>query len=187
MRDQEQEKLRLHTDDINRKEQETSMEHETDGEIHNDNNTQSERKRKLLRKGGMPLFPAGRREWDQEELVTLTTIPAVVSWPPKNWKGMTPEQKYFNWEYASITLELNSRKLQFLKEELLLKYHFLTLPATKTPTGNEENTMAIKSRFYLYKAIAHIIKSDKEDISTLQTLKMLETAVNERDDSTDCV
>ncbi|CAC5385472.1 unnamed protein product [Mytilus coruscus] len=149
MRDQEQEKLRLHTDDINRKEQETFMEHETDGEIHNDNSTQSEWTRKLLRKGGMPLFPAGRREWDQEEVVTLITIPAV--------------------------------------EELLLKYHFLTLPATKTPTGNEENTMAIKSRFYLYKAIAHIIKSDKEDISTLQTLKMLETAVNERDDSTDCV
>ncbi|CAC5422629.1 unnamed protein product [Mytilus coruscus] len=152
------------------------------------NITARERARTLLRKGGIPLFPAGRREWNQEEVIPLITIPAVVSWPPKNWKKMTPEQKYFNWEYASFALELNSGKqLQFSKEELLLKYQFLVLPGTKTPTGSEENTMATKSRFYLYQALAYIIKSDKEDASTVQTLKMLETALNERDNSTDDV
>ncbi|CAG2243579.1 unnamed protein product [Mytilus edulis] len=44
----------------------------------NDNITASERARKLLGKGGMPLFPAGRREWNQEEVIPLITIPAVV-------------------------------------------------------------------------------------------------------------
>ncbi|XP_052069576.1 neurofilament medium polypeptide-like [Mytilus californianus] len=177
-----------HNEESKRKELEASEDRGTDCTTLNGNITASERARTLLRKGGMPLFPAGRREWNQEEVIPLITIPAVVSWPPKNWKKMTPEQKYFNWEYASIALELNSGKqLQFTKEELLLKYHFLALPGTKTPTGSEENTMATKSRFYLYQALAYIIKSDKEDTSTVQTLKMLETAVKERDNSTDDV
>ncbi|CAC5364595.1 unnamed protein product [Mytilus coruscus] len=177
-----------HNEESKRKELEASEDRGVDCRTQNGNITASERARTLLRKGGMPLFPAGRRDWNQEEVIPLITIPAVVSWPPKNWKKMTPEQKYFNWEYASIALELNSGKqLQFSKEELLLKYHFLALPGIKTPTGSEENTMAIKSRFYLYQALAYIIKSDKEDASTVQTLKMLETAVNGRDNSTDDV
>lgn len=47
--------------------------------------------------------------------------------------------------------------------------------------------MATKSRFYLYQALAYIIKGYKKNTSTLQTLKMLETAVIDRDNSTDCV
>ncbi|XP_052075421.1 uncharacterized protein LOC127712855 [Mytilus californianus] len=177
-----------HNEESKRKELKASEDRGTDCTTLNGNITASERARTLLRKGGMPLFPAGRREWNQEEVIPLITIPAVVSWPHKNWKKITPEQKYFNWEYASIALELNSGKqLQFSKEELLLKYHFLALPGTKTPTGSEENTMATKSRFYLYQALAYIIKSDKEDASTVQTLKMLETAVKERDNSADDV
>ncbi|CAC5383298.1 unnamed protein product [Mytilus coruscus] len=41
----------------------------------------------------MPLFPAGRRECEKEEIVALITIPAEVKWPPKNWKSMSPEQR----------------------------------------------------------------------------------------------
>ncbi|CAC5407909.1 unnamed protein product [Mytilus coruscus] len=77
-RKQEKEKLRFHTKYVNRKEQETSMDHVTDREFHDDNNSLSEPVRKLLRKGGIPLFPAGRKEWDQEEVVKLITIPAVA-------------------------------------------------------------------------------------------------------------
>ena len=150
--------------------------------------TASERADKLLRRGGMPLFPAGRREWEKEEIVTLITIPAEVKWPPKNWKNMTPEQRYFNWEYASIALELNTGKqLQFSKEELLLKYHFLALPGTKTPQSTEGNTMTVKSRYYLYQAIANIIKSKTDDPTTLQLLDMIETTSSKRDTSTDII
>ncbi|CAG2236850.1 unnamed protein product [Mytilus edulis] len=150
--------------------------------------TASERADKLLRRGGMPLFPAGRREWEKEEIVTLITIPAEVKWPPKNWKNMTPEQRYFNWEYASIALELNTGKqLQFSKEELLLKYHFLALPGTKTPQSTEGNTMTVKSRYYLYQAIANIIKSKTDDPTTLQLLDMIEASSSKRDTSTDII
>jgi hypothetical protein len=94
-----------------------------------------ERATELLRKGGMPLFHAGRREWDKEGIITLITVPTTLKWPPSNWKIMTAEQKYFNWEFAIIALELNSgNQLQLSKEELLLKYHFLALPGTKAPT-----------------------------------------------------
>ncbi|CAG2206344.1 unnamed protein product [Mytilus edulis] len=150
--------------------------------------TASERADKLLRRGGMPLFPAGRREWEKEEIVTLITIPAEVKWPPKNWKNMIPEQRYFNWEYASIALELNTGKqLQFSKEELLLKYHFLALPGTKTPQSTEGNTMTVKSRYYLYQAIANIIKSKTDDPTTLQLLDMIEASSSKRDTSTDII
>jgi hypothetical protein len=41
---------------------------------------------------------------------------------------MSADQKYFNWEFVSIALELNAgNQLQLSKEELLLKYHFLAL------------------------------------------------------------
>jgi hypothetical protein len=47
-----------------------------------------------------------------------------------------------------------------VKEERLLKYHFLALPGTKAPTMEEDNTMMIKSRFYLHNAIKQIIKTN---------------------------
>jgi hypothetical protein len=59
-----------------------------------------------------------------------------------NWKSMSADQKYFNWEFASIALELKSgNQLQLSKEVLLLKYHFLALTGTKAPTMEEDNTM----------------------------------------------
>ncbi|CAG2204370.1 unnamed protein product [Mytilus edulis] len=147
-------KKEKHNEESKRRELEASEDQGEDCITLIDNITARERTRKILRKGGMPLFPAGRREWNQEEVIPLITIPAVVSWPPQNWKKMT--QKLSN-------------------------------GSTKTATGSEENTMATQSGFYLYQALAYIIKSDKEDSSTVHTLKMLETAVKERDNSTDDV
>ena len=140
----------------------------------------------LLRKGGMPLFPAGRREWYKEGIITLITVPTTLKWPPTNWKSMSADQKYFHWEFASIALELNSRiQLQLSKEELLLKYYFLALPGTKAPTMEEDNTMMIKSRFYLHNAIKQIIKTNREDHTTIIFLNMLKAANNKREERSD--
>ena len=106
-----------------------------DTDVRGETRPSRERATELLRKGGMPLFHVGWREWDKEGIITLITVPTTLKWPPSNWKIMTAEQKYFNWEFAIIALELNSgNQLQLSKEELLLKYHFLALQGTKAPT-----------------------------------------------------
>jgi general stress protein YciG len=97
--DDSQERWREDLDTRNDMEQEFSNE-ETDvrGEIR----TPRERATELVRKGGMPLFPGGRREWDKKRIITLITIPTTSTWPPTNWKSMSADQKYFNWEFASF-------------------------------------------------------------------------------------
>ena len=148
--------------------------------------TPRERATELMRKGGMPLFPGGRREWDKERIITLITIPTTLKWPPTNWKSMSADQKYFNWEFASIALELNAgNQLQLSKEELLLKYHFLALPGTKAPTMKEDNTIMIKSRFYIHNAIKQIIKTNREDHTTIIFLNMLEATNDKREETSD--
>ncbi|XP_052073983.1 uncharacterized protein LOC127711858 [Mytilus californianus] len=84
-----------HNEESKRKELEASEDRGTDCTTLNGNITASERARTFLRKGGMPLFPAGRREWNQEEVIPLITLPAVVSWPPKNWKKDDSRAKVF--------------------------------------------------------------------------------------------
>ena len=148
--------------------------------------TPRDRAIQLLRKGGMPLFPAGRREWDKDEIVTLVTLPTSIKWPPKNWKTMKPEQKYFNWEFASMALELKQGiPQQMTKEELLIKYNFLALPGSKMPTMEEGKTMQVKSRFYLYNVLKQTVNYNNIDDSTIQLLNMLETAVKRKDNSLD--
>jgi hypothetical protein len=96
------------------------------------------------------------------------------------------DQKYFNWEFASIASELNSgNQLQLSKEELLLKYHFLALLGTKAPTMEEDNTMMIKSRFYLHNVNKQIIKTNREDHTTIIFLNMLEAANDKREETSD--
>ena len=70
-----QESWREDLDTRNDMEQEFSNE-ETDvrGEIR----TPRERATELMRKGGMPLFPGGRREWDKKRIITLITIPTTL-------------------------------------------------------------------------------------------------------------
>ena len=99
---------------------------------------------------------------------------------------MSADQKYFNWEFASIALELNAgNQLQLSKEELLLKYHCLALPGTKAPTMKEDNTIMIKSRFYLHNAIKQIIKTNREDHTTIIFLNMLEATNDKREETSD--
>ena len=98
---------------------------------------------------------------------------------------MSADQKYFNWEFASIALELYSGNQLQLSKELLLKYHFLSLPGTRAPTMEGDNTMMIKSRFYLHSAIKQIIKTNREDHTTLTFLNMLEAANNKKEETSD--
>lgn len=63
---------------------------------------------------GMALFPAGRLKWDIKQVKTLFTIPTTLKWQRSKWKGMTAEENCFIWEFASISLELNTGKQTYL-------------------------------------------------------------------------
>ena len=186
----EEEEPKEQDDNIKNQNHRVEQQHETqDDELLAEtcNMTPRDRAIELLRKGGMPLFPAGRREWDEEEVVTLITLPTTIKWPPKTWKGMTPEQKYFNWEFASMALELSKgMPLQMTKEELMVKYNFLALPGSKMPSMEEGKTTEVKSRFYLYSVLKETVNKTKiNDNNISQLLTMLEAATTKRDISLD--
>jgi hypothetical protein len=63
--------------------------------------------------------------------------------------------------------------------------HFLALPGTKAPTMKEDNTIMIKSRFYLHNAIKQIIKTNREDHTTIIFLNMLEATNDKREETSD--
>lgn len=42
------------------------------------------RAEKLLKRGGMPLFPPGRRQWGERQ-VLISSNPTKIYWPPRNW------------------------------------------------------------------------------------------------------
>ena len=99
---------------------------------------------------------------------------------------MTSDQKYFNWEFASIALELTvGTPLQLSTEELLLKYHFLALRGTKTPKAEEDKTFEVKFRFYTYNVLRQITQGRSSTASSNQLLAILEHATDLRDKSLD--
>ena len=163
-----------------------ALESRTDQEHHKCHNEASEeepneRAAKLLSVGGMPLFPPGRREWGDQEVLTLISTPTSLKWPPKNWKAMTAEQKYFNWEFAIMALEfVSGSQLQSTKEELLLKYNFLALPGSRNPNVEEEKTVNVKARYYLYQVLKGIVRDNPQDANTEDLLKMLELSISSK-------
>ena len=49
------------------------------------------RAEKLLKRGGMPLFPPGRRQWGERQ-VLIWSNPTKIYWPPRNWQKYTPTE-----------------------------------------------------------------------------------------------
>ena len=49
------------------------------------------RAEKLLKRGGMPLFPPGRRQWGERQ-VLISSNPTKIYWPPRNWQKYTPTE-----------------------------------------------------------------------------------------------
>ncbi|CAC5415371.1 unnamed protein product [Mytilus coruscus] len=50
----------------------------------------SERAETLLKAGGMPLFPPGRRQWTGERL-QVSIKPTPMFWPPRDWRKLTAD------------------------------------------------------------------------------------------------
>ena len=62
-----------------------------------------ERAEKLLKAGGLPLFPPGRRQWAGERK-QRSSKPTPMFWPPKKWRKLTADQKLTAWRFAAMTL-----------------------------------------------------------------------------------
>ena len=97
----------------------------------------------------MPLCPPARRNWDRE--VTLNRGAVTLTWPPRGWTQMTPDQKLLNWEFAAMQFEVHGQSGSVItRGELLDKYNFLALPGTKFPPY--ESPLR-KARYYNYETL----------------------------------
>ena len=92
-----------------------------------------ERATKLLRSGGMPLFPAARREWSSDINVKFPVRFGTLSWPPEGLRELEEGQRLMAMEYAAMSLEFQENiSANITKTFLLDKYNFLMLPGTST-------------------------------------------------------
>ena len=131
----------------------------------------------ILARGGMPLFPPARRNW--EKTVTFAYAGKTLEWPPQNWIRMTPDQKLLNWEYAAMSLEQASGMSSVLdRGDLLDKYNFLALPGTKFPPLDSPLR---KARYYVYETMRRSTNST----CTRNFIAQVKAAMSTRDTSVD--
>ena len=84
--------------------------------------------RDLLSWGGMPLVPPARRNWDQDEVVTLQGRQTSLKWPPRGWRTFTAERKLQCFEHTSALLDSDLSGFPVSsKKDLLDRYNFLAL------------------------------------------------------------
>ena len=69
------------------------------------NSQHRQRAQQLLLTGGMPLFPPGRRNWDNVGPTKVSEKPTPMFWPPNNWTTLSPEEKLTAWRFAAFTLD----------------------------------------------------------------------------------
>ncbi|KAK3105549.1 hypothetical protein FSP39_000240 [Pinctada imbricata] len=104
-----------------------------------------ERAKKLLSLGCMPLFPAARREWDEDEAIEISTDPSI-RWPPTSWRDLDEEEKLTAWVSASAFLEAKSgRPLMTNRGNLLDKYSILALPGTLVTKGKSHSYLRLEN------------------------------------------
>ncbi|CAG2220966.1 unnamed protein product [Mytilus edulis] len=138
-----------------------------------------ERAEKLLKAGGMPLFPPGRRQWAGERM-QVSSKPTPMFWPPKEWRKLTADQKLTAWRFAAMTLA-REHGVDTVKEErdVLDKYAMLALPGTALPNQPGED-LIIKARLANYHLLKDICLGKLEGIEALELIDMLEAATRSK-------
>ena len=138
-----------------------------------------ERAEKLLKAGGMPLFPPGRRQWAGERM-QVSSKPTPMFWPPKEWRKLTADQKLTAWRFAAMTLA-REHGVDTVKEErdVLDKYAMLALPGTALPNQPGED-LIIKARLANYHLLKDICRGKLEGIEALELIDMLEAATRSK-------
>ena len=96
----------------------------------NHKGSMQERAQNILARGCMPMLPPARRNWKEEEVVTLSVGHVSVKWPPKGFKTMTKDQKLLEAEFAAMVFVRSKNRSDPLHHgELLDAFNFLILLA----------------------------------------------------------
>ena len=133
----------------------------------------------LLSWGVMPLIPPARRNWDQDEVVTLKGRQTTLKWPPRGWRSFTADRKLQVTEHASALLDSDASGFPVSsKQDIKDRYNFLALPGSaprqKTPKSGMRH-----GNYHQLKDIA--LEKDND----FRVLKMFSKAAKERETELD--
>jgi len=142
---------------------------------------QDYRASQLLRRGCMPQLQPARREWKEGQVVQFVEGDFTLSWPPKNFTSITPDQKLLQWEFAAMSLlrAKGEDTTAIDRCTLLDTFNFLALPGTaghRTPKS--KLSPLVKARYFTYEALRRIaLGQDKNE----KYLALLECGAMMRD------
>lgn len=113
----------------------------------------------------MPLCPLARRIWKRNIDVDVNGM--QLSWPPTNWRELTPENRLFAMEQMALTLERKSNcEFPVITKKILCdKYTFLMLEGQdKLLVSNEESEkVPDKIRQYNFLFLRGIVQGEIQD------------------------
>ena len=133
----------------------------------------------LLSWGMLPLLPPGRRNWDQDEAVTLTGRNHSVKWPPSGWRTFTAERRLQVFEFAAGLLDADLTGFPVTsRSDLLDKYNFMALPGSMPPQQGPKSAMRPAN----YQQLRAIATGEEPDLRLLKTYR---NASQDRDDELD--
>ncbi|CAC5375542.1 unnamed protein product [Mytilus coruscus] len=106
----------------------------------------------LLKVGGMPLFPPGRRQWTGESL-QLSVKPTPMFWPPRDWRKLSADQKLTAWRFAAMTLAREHGADTVKEETDILDKYALPGTAVVSQPGKDQIIKARLANYQLLKDI----------------------------------
>ena len=78
----------------------------------------------------MPLFPPGRRQWGERQ-VLISTNPTKMYRPPRNWQEYTPTERLTSWRFVAMALAREEGMSECRNErDILDEYAMLAFPGT---------------------------------------------------------
>jgi hypothetical protein len=87
----------------------------------------------------MPLFPPGRRQWGERQ-VLISTNPTKMCRPPRNWQEYTPTERLTSWRFVAMALAREEGMSECRNERNILdEYAMLALPGTHVERSTERS------------------------------------------------
>ena len=112
---------------------------ERDQTVKEQQETDIYRAEKLLKRGGMPLFPPGRHQWGERQ-VLISSNPIKMYWPPRNWQEYTPTESLTSWRFVAMVLAREEGMSECRNErDILDEYAMLALPGTHVERSTERS------------------------------------------------
>ena len=139
----------------------------------------SQRAKKLLSTGAMPMLPPARRDWNVGQISIRGKVNSI-NWPPAGWEGMDKAKRLQAFEYGAMHLDVGDDGVPATpRNKLCATYNYLALPGSAEQLISEAGQ---KLRLYNYEVLRNMANTSRGDEALLH---MLELAVVGRDSSQD--